>query len=119
VVFKTIIRLVFDTAKRHFLFPQKKSNQKKTLGLRSDPMRGSALAGPVVAGSALMPIGNGEQRVVLLPDFKALYNRGLLILVRNAMVINVVMKNNSYTLLKIRNIVPTFAVLKISPLNRG
>jgi len=47
-----------------FLWPSKKSNQRNSR-LRSDPMNGSALAGSVGAGSALMPIFFGERLVVL------------------------------------------------------
>jgi len=39
---------------------KKESNQRKNSRLRSDPMSGSALARPVIAGSALMPILYGE-----------------------------------------------------------
>jgi len=47
------------------LFPQKKVT-KENSRLRSDPTLVCALAGTVVAESALMPMGNGDVRFVLL-----------------------------------------------------
>jgi len=53
----------------YFLFGrQKESNQRKTLGYVLILLRVVLLVGPVVAGSALMPIGEAERRVVLLPN---------------------------------------------------
>jgi len=51
--------LVSLTLSLTFFWPSKESN-KENSRLRSDPMNGSVLAGTVVAGSALMPIENGE-----------------------------------------------------------
>jgi len=48
-----------------FLLAVQRRN-KENSRLRSNPTLGCALAGIVVAGSALMPIGNGDVRFVLL-----------------------------------------------------
>jgi len=66
---QSVTFLWYRCAKRNFLFGrQKESHQRKTLGYVLILLRVVLLVGPVVAGSALMPIGEAERRVVLLPN---------------------------------------------------
>ena len=61
--------LWYRCAKRYFLFGrQKESNQRKTLGYVLILLWVVLLVGTVVAGSALMPIENGDGGFVLLPN---------------------------------------------------
>ena len=59
--------LWYRCAKRYFLFGrQKESNQRKTPGYVLILLWVVLEVGTVVAGSALMPIGNGDVRAMLL-----------------------------------------------------